>query len=272
MRMPALRMQNMLEVARKEDHKAISEKRDTSPVPYVAAAAAAAPIVTGFPAQVLAVTPPLFYFYLQTSGIATCNKIKESGTTGDFSPAQFVSLYTNGTVWVIYGALAQDMTVLIPNATAVGFGLYYTSVFAKYHPESMMKWYAGSAAIIAGSAAAATLPNGLDIVGWTGCVMAVILLSSPLAVVGKVIKDKSTAALPFGPSLAGFLNASTWAAYGSLVAMDPYIYAPNGLGMAACAIQLSLFGIYGFPPAASAEEAKPVEDLEPADGEEKPKA
>jgi len=61
--------------------------------------------------------------------------------------------------------------------------------------------------------------------------MAVILLSSPLAVMGKVIKEKSTAALPFGASLAGFLNASTWFAYGSLVAMDPYIYAPNGMGM-----------------------------------------
>jgi len=40
-------------------------------------------------------------------------------------------------------------------------------------------------------------------------------------------------------------------AYGSLVAMDPYIYAPNGMGMAACAVQLSLFGIYGFPKVSS---------------------
>jgi len=74
-----------------------------------------------------------------------------------------------------------------------------------------MKWYAGSAAIVGGTCvAAATMPNALDVVGMTGCVMAVILLSSPLAVMGKVIKEKSTAALPFGASLAGFLNASTW--------------------------------------------------------------
>jgi len=143
--------------------------------------------------------------------LSTCKKIAEDGTTGSFSPAQFISLYTNGTVWVVYGLLAQDMTVLVPNSTAVLFGLYYTSQFAKYHNESMMKWYAGSAAIVGGTCvAAATMPNALDVVGMTGCVMAVILLSSPLAVMGKVIKEKSTAALPFGASLAGFLNASTW--------------------------------------------------------------
>mmetsp|Transcript_11140 Transcript_11140/g.16684 ORF Transcript_11140/g.16684 Transcript_11140/m.16684 type:complete len:221 (+) Transcript_11140:324-986(+) len=208
--------------------------------------------------------------YLQYSGLSTCQKIKKDGTTGDFSPAQFVSLYTNGAVWVIYGALAQDMTVLIPNSTAVLAGLYYTSVFASYHKESMMKWYVGSAAILAGTGYAATLPNAIDIVGISGCTMAVILLSSPLAVMGKVIKDKSTAALPFGASLAGFLNATSWTAYGSLVAMDPYIYAPNGLGMCACAVQLGLFAVYGFPKATpAAAEAAPVE-ADAAESEAKP--
>ncbi|GAB5364344.1 hypothetical protein AAMO2058_000961600 [Amorphochlora amoebiformis] len=273
-RLPAIKASSILTIAREEDKKAIAKSKKgegltTSPIPVALAAAAAAPIVTGPAASVLSVLGPAFYFYLQTSGISTCNKIKKEGTTGVLSPAQFVSLYTNGAVWVLYGYLAQDMTVLIPNSTAVLFGLYYTSVFARHTDESMMKWYLGSSAILAGTAYAATLPNALDVVGTTGCVMAVILLSSPLAVMGKVIKDKSTAALPFGPSIAGFLNASAWTAYGSLVAMDTYIWAPNGLGMAACAVQLSLFAIYGFPKAAAQPAKEPVEEAAP-EAEEKP--
>ena len=36
-----------------------------------------------------------------------------------------------------------------------------------------------------------------------------------------------------------------WGSYGALVAFDPYIYAPNGLGLAAAIVQLSLFAKYG---------------------------
>jgi hypothetical protein len=37
-----------------------------------------------------------------------------------------------------------------------------------------------------------------------------------------------------------------WAGYGILVAHDPYIYAPNALGLAAAVLQLSLFAKYGI--------------------------
>ena len=45
---------------------------------------------------------------------------------------------------------------------------------------------------------------------------------------------------------ATFLSASTWGAYGLLVAQDPYIYAPNILGVLAATVQLSLFAKYGI--------------------------
>eukprot|EP00471_Norrisiella_sphaerica_P002466 CAMPEP_0184482698 /NCGR_PEP_ID=MMETSP0113_2-20130426/4274_1 /TAXON_ID=91329 /ORGANISM="Norrisiella sphaerica, Strain BC52" /LENGTH=293 /DNA_ID=CAMNT_0026862591 /DNA_START=149 /DNA_END=1030 /DNA_ORIENTATION=- len=280
MRYPAaarIKVQSLLSAARDEDAKfpAVNNSNTSSITPgrtALMAAAAAAPIVTGAPAQLLSVAGPAFYLYLQASGLSTVKKIAEDGTTGSFSPAQFVSLYTNGAVWVIYGALAQDMTVLVPNTTAVFFGLYYTSQFAKYHKESMMKWYIGSTAIVGGSAAMATMPGGLDLVGTTGCVMAVILLSSPLAVMGKVIKEKSTAALPFGASLAGFLNAGSWASYGALVAMDPYIWAPNGLGLVACTVQLSLFAMYGFPKRPEAEQSEELPEKDEPKAEKETEA
>ena len=85
------------------------------------------------------------------------------------------------------------------------------------------------------------------------------MMSSPLATMATVIKEKSTAAMPFVMSLvrpppirrpsslqATFLSASSWGAYGLLVAQDPYIYAPNILGVLAATVQLGLFAKYGI--------------------------
>ena len=45
---------------------------------------------------------------------------------------------------------------------------------------------------------------------------------------------------------ATFFNALCWGGYGLLVAFDPYIYAPNLLGLGAACIQLALFAKYGI--------------------------
>ena len=42
-------------------------------------------------------------------------------------------------------------------------------------------------------------------------------MGAPLATLSTVIKDKSTASIPFGTSLACWLNALSWSAYGFLV-------------------------------------------------------
>jgi uncharacterized protein with PQ loop repeat len=72
----------------------------------------------------------------------------------------------------------------------------------------------------------------------------------------EVIQTKSTNALPLLTSVATFCNASSWAAYGFLVANDPYIYYPNTMGLVASCVQLSLFGIYGMPQKLKAPDAK----------------
>lgn len=73
---------------------------------------------------------------------------------------------------------------------------------------------------------------------------AVVLMASPLAVVGTVIKNKSTAALPFPVSLAMTMNGAAWGSYGWFVTNDLYVWLPNVLGCGAGILQLSLFAIY----------------------------
>lgn len=85
-------------------------------------------------------------------------------------------------------------------------------------------------------------------IGLIGCSLAVVLSGSPLATVGTVLKDKSTAALPFENSLSTWLNALCWFLYGTLVAHDIMIFGPNGMGLGLASIQMLMFVLYGLPP------------------------
>ena len=84
--------------------------------------------------------------------------------------------------------------------------------------------------------------------GTAGCVSAVVLMASPLATVGTVIREKSTAAMPLQVSLAMTVNGTAWGCYGWFVQNDPYIYLPNILGAASGYLQLALHAKYRNPP------------------------
>lgn len=126
-------------------------------------------------------------------------------------------------------------------------GLYYTYTYHKNTEQKPMKEYAAAGATLAACAGMAlTLPPDVagHYIGLTGCTVAVLLMASPLAALGTIIKSKSTESLPFLMSFAVFLNSSSWSAYGYLVAHNPLIWMPNVLGLAAATVQLSLFAIY----------------------------
>merc|ERR1719291_65782 len=70
------------------------------------------------------------------------------------------------------------------------------------------------------------------------------MLSSPLAAIGTVIKQKSTESMPFAISLAMFFNSLSWFLYAFFVILDLFIWIPNLLGLVASIIQLLLFVIF----------------------------
>ena len=54
-------------------------------------------------------------------------------------------------------------------------------------------------------------------IGIVGAFVCIVMLASPLATVRDVLATKSTASMPFAMTVAGFLNACSWAAYGLVV-------------------------------------------------------
>jgi len=195
----------------------------------------------------LKVAGPFFFLSMQYSAVQTATGILNSKSIGKLSPLPFISLLVNCIVWSLYGVLKSDMTVLIPNGIGVIAGLGCSAVYHKFSPVSPNQLYAIGATIICLSLYLASIRNS-HFIGLIGCVLAVILSGSPLATVRTVIAERSTAALPFWTSMSTWCNALSWFLYGSLIARDPMIYGPNGMGLGLASLQLILYGIYGLPP------------------------
>ena len=56
----------------------------------------------------------------------------------------------------------------------------------------------------------------------------------------------STRNLPFPMAVATVVNCVLWLMYGSLVTHDPFVWAPNVLGLTSGLVQLALFARYGI--------------------------
>jgi len=137
-------------------------------------------------------------------------------------------------------------SIYIGNITGVLLGCYYLSIFSMYCPiEAKIKYH--YALLLFGTMCVISIYLVLEndkaayALGWAGCVICVLMFTGPLVVIQHVLKSRSTAAMPFGFTFAGFLNCFLWTIYGYMILLDPFVWIPNGLGLIATIVQLSLF-------------------------------
>lgn len=81
-------------------------------------------------------------------------------------------------------------------------------------------------------------------IGWLGVTIVIIMFSGPLAAIQSIIRDRSTASLPFSFTVASFINCLMWSGYGLAVIDDINVYGPNLAGLLATLVQLSLFCVF----------------------------
>ena len=98
---------------------------------------------------VLSNAPLMAFAFVQISGLSPIRQILKDKETGDLSPFPFISLYTNCAIWSLYGILQSDQTIIVANLAGCVAGVAYTAIFAKYTNQNMMKFYAGSGALLA---------------------------------------------------------------------------------------------------------------------------
>ena len=202
---------------------------------------------------VITYAPIVAFFLVQLSGIDSIYQIFVHRNTDNVNPVPFLVMIFNCILWVFYGILEDDLTVLISNAAGVFFGSVYLFIFCIFTPWRKSKWYIlALLVLILMSVLCFQFPTWIDdprhqskYIGFMGCTTAALLLSSPLTEMKRVIKDKSTRSMSFPMSLAMWFNAVTWVLYGAIIDnWNPFLVIHNGVGVVAGCVQLALFCVY----------------------------
>eukprot|EP00622_Pseudochattonella_farcimen_P001829 FR736623.1.p1 GENE.FR736623.1~~FR736623.1.p1 ORF type:complete len:195 (+),score=6.00 FR736623.1:238-822(+) len=166
----------------------------------------------------------------------------------------YSTMMTNFFIWLVYGTMVGDSTVLFTNLVCWALGVIYCVCYlvcvprgATYLPGRAEYHVGGSAIIIA-----LTLQiywnsppgNGVKLLGWMGTIMSVCMSLAPLATIVTVLKEKSTRTMALPLTVGQFINSSLWSIYGLCVGND-FIIGPSIAGVVTAVMQLLLFGLYG---------------------------
>lgn len=219
-----------------------------------------APVLPAAAVSFLKIAPPIAAQFVFFAPLATMKDIKAKESVGDLPILPYAAMVINGVLWVTYGALVGEPTIMAPNFSAMVMGSYYWYTYNQYKPSSMnmAPWFVGCAASIAAiGGIAAMMPQSMAVnaLGLMGNAVVLAMFGGPLAAMKTVLAKKSTESLPFIMTLATYANCVLWTSFGAMVVHDPYIWFCNSLGLASALVQLGLFAKFGRAVATSTPKA-----------------
>ncbi|OXA59508.1 sugar transporter SWEET1 [Folsomia candida] len=192
------------------------------------------------------------------SGMFTVHRIvvKQGGSVGDLSPVPYLMGVVGCGVWLLYGHLRNDATVVNCNIVGTLLNVFYVLVFMKFNVIKTLIYRQVLCALVFLSLtlvyvhtwdSGALVHNGdsplVQNIGLLCIVMGILGCASPLVSLKEVMRTKSTDMLPFPLILSMFLVCTQWWIYG-ILAKDPYMQFPNFMGTCIALLQLGLFCVY----------------------------
>jgi len=199
-------------------------------------------------ADVLAVSCSICTILQFLSGTLVCQKFIQNGTTGDASSFPFVSGALSTSLWLIYGFMIGDRSVILCNT--IGATLFFAYVITFYiyslRKTSVMQQLIGSILFLTIVLIYSSyhIEQDASYIGILCCNVTLMFFAAPLVNLYHVIKTKSSESLPFPLIVMGFFVSIQWFLYGILID-DFFIQLPNFLGSVLSGFQLTLF--YCFP-------------------------
>jgi len=183
------------------------------------------------------------------TGIIICLNIKRKGTTGDISGFPFLAGVLGCVLWLRYGLLIEDATMILVNVIFFLFQFSYSFVYYGYAVPKRPFQKQTAAVFLIISLTMLYISAELDLeiakfrLGLICCTTTIIFCASPLASLGDVLRTRSTESLPFPLILATAIVAGQWFLYG-LAIHDPFVMVPNFVGCLIASFQLVLFGLF----------------------------
>eukprot|EP00730_Choanoeca_flexa_P006519 TRINITY_DN12168_c0_g1_i11.p4 TRINITY_DN12168_c0_g1~~TRINITY_DN12168_c0_g1_i11.p4 ORF type:complete len:223 (+),score=29.68 TRINITY_DN12168_c0_g1_i11:3025-3693(+) len=184
------------------------------------------------------------------TGVPVTQRIRKARSSANVAFFPYLAGIFSGILWLKYGMLSGDSTIVVVNGTGAALNAYYLLVCYTYtkQPASFARPTIIAAAIVYATLAyvkfnTTNLSEAMTIVGYIGCTATVIMFGSPLTTIGAVLKTRSTETMVFSLCLMNFVVSVTWALYG-YVKQDNFIQLPNSFGALLSLLQLLLFVKY----------------------------
>ncbi|KAK4875208.1 hypothetical protein RN001_011630 [Aquatica leii] len=203
--------------------------------------------------SILAVTASISTILQFLAGTLVCQKIVQKKSTGDISGLPFVSGFLSTSLWLRYGFLIGDHSLILVNTVGATLHFSYAVVFYLYSIKKtvILRQFFGSIGILLTILAYSVYESNKEVsikyVGFLCCVMTIMFFAAPLTSLLYVIKVKSAESLPFPIIFMSFIVSMQWFFYG-VILKDTFIQIPNFLGCLLSGFQLSLFCIYTKSP------------------------
>ncbi|KAJ8451111.1 hypothetical protein Cgig2_026920 [Carnegiea gigantea] len=198
----------------------------------------------------------------ETSRLSSCSCLqptfvaiwKKKGVE-QYSAVPYITTFVNCMLWVLYGlpfVHPNSILVITINGAGCAIELFYLLIFILYsHDKQRLRVVviAILEVLLVGIIAATVLSlvhttkRRSSIVGFIAIVCNIMMYASPLSVMKMVITTKSVEYMPLSISVAAFANGVAWTVY-AIHPLDPFIAAPNGLGVLFATSQLILYAIY----------------------------
>ncbi|XP_070502733.1 sugar transporter SWEET1-like [Chironomus tepperi] len=198
------------------------------------------------------------------TGSLICRNYFKKKSTGETSALPFVSGLLSCSLWLRYGFLINENSLILVNSIgAFLFSLYCITYFTFtvnkrrfYHQIALVLLMITFSIVY--SRVELDNVKASKLIGLLCCSVGVFFFASPLIKLRHVILTKNTEVLPFPIILTSFFVTLQWYIYGYLLG-DSFIQIPNFLGCILSAIQLTLFVIY---PSKSDIRYKPLSSID----------
>ncbi|XP_050531037.1 sugar transporter SWEET1-like isoform X2 [Daktulosphaira vitifoliae] len=202
---------------------------------------------------VLSVSAAVSTYIQFLSGFLICLNFMKKGKVINESVFPFITGFLSCSLWLYYGVLKTNGTIIFVNTFGCLLFLMYTSIYFKYSPK---KNYVVNLMLLAviiillvytDVQTEQVSENALHRVGLACCIMTMLFFAAPLSNLVHVIRVRNSESLPLPLIIMTFLVSTQWLVYGKML-RDKFIMYPNAVGCALSAIQLILFIVYPRKP------------------------
>ncbi|XP_059475264.1 sugar transporter SWEET1 [Neocloeon triangulifer] len=187
------------------------------------------------------------------AGVLVCKKFYKTGTVGDTSAFPFIAGFLSCSLWLRYGHLLNDNSVIITNIVGAFLQFSYVICYTIYTTRKisvLRQFLAVCFALLLIITYMQYMPDNTTAkahLGFICCCVTIVFFAAPFATLAHVIKVKSTESLPFSMIVANTIVSAEWMTYGFIID-DAYVEITNSLGCIISGIQLSLFLKYPSTP------------------------